>query len=49
MIPKKFTIEWLIHRDPYISIYEAYDKDKKQWCYIEVPNVPTSWKYTVTY
>ena len=33
----------------YITTYEAYDKVKKCWCYLEVPNIKTSWQFKAAY
>jgi hypothetical protein len=44
---ENYLIGEVFQSDMYSTTYEAYDKLKKCWCYIEIPNVKTSWDYIV--
>ena len=46
---ENFTLLNLVDSNNYIATYEAYDKVKKCYCYIEIPQVKTSWEFSVTY
>ena len=46
---ERFVLGDVFESNMYITTYEAYDKDKKCWCYLEVPNIKTSWQFSVTY
>lgn len=45
----KLSIADVVDSDKHQTIYEAYDQIKKCWCYVTIPNVKTSWDYSVTY
>jgi len=48
-IKERFEIFEEIERDQYSTVFEAYDKIKKCYCYLELPNIKTSWQFDVTY
>lgn len=46
---ERFLLGNVFETDMYTTTYEAYDKKKECWCYLEVPNIKTSWEFKVTY
>lgn len=44
-IKDRFSIGDVFERDFYSTVYEAYDKKEKQWCFLVVSNVKTSWEF----
>ncbi len=44
-----FLIGEAFESDMCSTTYEAYDKVKKCWCYLVVPNIKTSWEFQVIY
>lgn len=46
---ERFLIVEVFESNMYITTYEAYDKVKNCWCYLEVPNIKTSWQFKATY
>ena len=44
-----FVLFDLFYRDERETTFEAYDKTKKQYCYITFPNKKTSWDFNVYY
>ena len=44
---ENYLIGEVFTSDMYTTTYEAYDKKKDSWCYVEIPNVKTSWDFHV--
>ena len=45
----KFKLLEKVDEDNYVCVYAAYDKVKKQHCYVTIPKKETSWNYSVIY
>ena len=39
----------IVNSNNYSTTYIAYDKEKKENCFLTLPNVDTSWIYSVEY
>lgn len=46
---ENFKIGSVLHKDIHSTIYEAFDRRKDCWCFLTIPNVDTSWNYSVDY